>query len=40
MPKPAKHVFVCNQSRPANHPRSNKGDRIAVLPTRWWLFDA
>jgi len=25
---------------PANHPRSNKGDRIFVLPTRWWLFDA
>jgi sulfate transport system ATP-binding protein len=25
---------------PANHPRSQKGDRISVLPTRWWLFDA
>lgn len=23
MPKPAKHVFVCNQSRPANHPRGS-----------------
>jgi len=21
MPKPLKHVFVCNQSRPAGHPR-------------------
>jgi hypothetical protein len=25
---------------PASHPRSNKGDRIVVLPTRWWLFEA
>ncbi|HET7717115.1 MAG TPA: sulfate/molybdate ABC transporter ATP-binding protein [Bauldia sp.] len=25
---------------PASHPRAAKGDRIAVLPTRWWLFDA
>ncbi len=22
MPKPEKHVFVCSQSRPPNHPRS------------------
>jgi sulfate transport system ATP-binding protein len=25
---------------PADHPRSQKGDRLSVLPTRWWLFDA
>ena len=23
MPKPAKHVFVCNQARPPNHPRGS-----------------
>ncbi len=25
---------------PADHPKTRKGDRISVLPTRWWLFDA
>ena len=24
---------------PADHPKTRKGDRISVLPTRWWLFD-
>lgn len=25
MPKPAKHVFVCSQNRPAGHPRGSCG---------------
>jgi sulfate transport system ATP-binding protein len=25
---------------PADTPKSRKGDRISVLPSRWWLFDA
>jgi len=25
---------------PADHPKTRKGDRISVLPSRWWLFDA
>lgn len=27
MPKPAMHVFVCTQSRPAGHPRGSCGER-------------
>jgi sulfate/thiosulfate transport system ATP-binding protein len=23
----------------ADEPKSKKGDRISVLPNRWWLFD-
>ena len=26
MPKPAKHVFVCTQSRPPRHPRGSCGE--------------
>jgi len=25
---------------PADTPKSRRGDRISVLPNRWWLFDA
>ena len=25
---------------PADQPKSERGDRISVLPSRWWLFDA
>jgi sulfate transport system ATP-binding protein len=25
---------------PADTPKSRKGDRISILPNRWWLFDA
>ena len=25
---------------PADTPKSRKGDRISLLPNRWWLFDA
>ena len=24
---------------PADDPSSKKGDRVSILPTRWWLFD-
>ncbi|HZP21391.1 MAG TPA: sulfate/molybdate ABC transporter ATP-binding protein [Bauldia sp.] len=24
---------------PSDHPKSRKGDRVSVLPSRWWLFD-
>src|SRR5512141_357320 len=27
MPKPARHVFVCSQSRPAGHPRGSCGQK-------------
>jgi hypothetical protein len=23
----------------ADEPKSKKGDRISILPNRWWLFD-
>ncbi len=29
MPKPAKHVFICTQSRPAGHPRGSCGEKGA-----------
>lgn len=27
MPKPAKHVFICSQSRPPGHPRGSCGEK-------------
>jgi len=27
MPKPARHVFVCSQNRPAGHPRGSCGQK-------------
>lgn len=27
MPRPQKHVFVCNQARPAGHPRSSCNEK-------------
>lgn len=29
MPKPAKHVFICTQARPAGHPRGSCGEKGA-----------
>ena len=23
---------------PADDPKSKKGDRVSILPNRWWLF--
>jgi len=42
MAKPAKHVFVCNQARPAGHPRGScqaKGSN-EVLQTFWQQVQA
>jgi len=42
MPKPAKHVFVCNQARPPNHPRGScqaKGSN-ELLQTFWQQVQA
>jgi len=42
MPKPAKHVFVCNQARPPNHPRGScqaKGSN-EILQTFWQQVQA
>lgn len=37
MPHPPKHVFVCSQNRPANHPRGACGNKGAsdVLQAFW-----
>lgn len=37
MPKPVKHVFVCSQSRPPNHPHGSCQSKGAndVLQTFW-----
>lgn len=36
MPKPAKHVFICTQGRPAGHPRGSCGEKGA--PQLWEAF--
>lgn len=37
MPRPQKHVFVCSQQRPPNHPRGSCGQKGCneVLQTFW-----
>ena len=39
MPKPAKHVFVCSQSRPQGHPRGSCGEKGCAPVLEEFLFE-